>query len=286
MGRKWGRTREIFEASMNDIERDFEGGAELREIAAKYEVSAPTITNWLITAGYKHRRKGRYPIAMKEKAAELFNRGWDPVGIGKLLRVKLPYIEQWVGIATEPTREVLGRDVAPVEAPEGMRHKVGRRWTDEQKRRIYGFLQAPEVFTVATIYTLTGASRKRQQKIWREFSDAPFPLPKKRRERPAAPTKVAEGEGMSQDDAEAFELGRRAGVEEAERGEMALREAFEPDLIAEFERGRLAGLEEARSIAVEATEVVPAIQGAIDERQLALPEVEVEAVESPPEAES
>lgn len=286
MGRKWGRTQEIFDASMNEIERDFEGGAELREIAAKYNVSPPTITNWLIKAGYKHRTKGRYSIAMKERALELFNRGWDPVGIAKLFKVKLPYIQQWVGVAPEPTREVLGRDTAAMERPAGMRHKIGRRWTDEQKQRVYGFLQAPAVFTVSTIYTLTGASRDRQQKIWREFSDQPFPLARPRREAVEVVAEPAEAAQLAQDEAAAFERGRQEGVKEAQRGAAMLEETFQPDLIAEFERGRLAGLEEARSIAVEATEGVPAIESAIDERQAQLPEVEVEAVESPPEAES
>jgi len=246
MGRKWGRTGEIFDAHMGDIELDFEGGAELRDIASKYEVSAPTITNWLIEAGYKHRRRGRYPIAMKEKAVELAGRGWEPVAIAKLLRVKLPYARQWLGLDPEPESTVLGRDAVRMDEPESMRHKVGRRWTQEQKERVFGFLQAPEVFTVANIYKLTGASRDRQQKIWAEFNTGePFPLPKKQRERspdqtpvpppPSAPPTVDPGQ--------------------------------------EFERGKLAGLTEARDFLLSAApwEVpLEVIERELKRRQLAL----------------
>jgi hypothetical protein len=273
MGRKWGRTKEIFDNHMMDIERDFEGGAEIQEIATRYGVSPPTITNWLITAGYKHRRRGRYPIAMKEKAVELFNRGRTPVAIGHLFHVKIPYIRTWLGLEPEPTREVLGRQTPTMEDAPGMRHKVGRRWTDEQKQRVYGFLQAPEVFTVATIYTLTGASRDRQQKIWREFSDEAFPLPKPRREPVARPEVETAGA--------AYQRGKREGIEQAERAAGVIEETFQPDLIAEFERGRIAGLEEAGSFAIEATPTQEAIESALDDRQRVL-----SGPRSPPEDES
>lgn len=214
MGRKWGRTKEIFDAHMGDIERDFEGGADLRDIAARYEVSPPTITNWLIKAGYKHRKRGRYPIAMKEKAVELAGRGWEPVAIARLFRVKLPYVYQWLDLEPEPERATIGRDVVPMEEPEGMRHKIGRRWTQAQKEQVFGFLQAPEVFTVANIYKLTGASRDRQQKIWREFEpDTPFPLPKPQRRPSEAAQPAPELERV--DPADEFERGRLAGLEEA-----------------------------------------------------------------------
>jgi hypothetical protein len=247
MGRKWGRTGEIFDAHMGDIERDFEGGAELRDIAKKYGVSAPTITNWLIESGYKHRSRGRYPIAMKEKAVELAGRGWEPVAIAKLLRVKLRYARQWLDLDPEPESTVLGRDVVRMDELEGMRHKVGRRWTREQKERVFGFLQAPEVFTVANIYKLTGASRDRQQKIWIEFNTGePFPLPKKQ---------------------------RGFGVPTPEPAFEPLPEPFRVDAALEFERGKLAGLAEARQFLLSAAQwevPIDVIERELKKRQLAL----------------
>lgn len=182
MGKKWGRTKVIFDDHMDDIARDFEGGAELREIATKYDVSPPTITNWLIAAGYKHRKKGRYPKAMKERANDLAARGWDPIAIANLFQTKLDYVEEWIGMAPRP-RGRAQRQAAPMETGY-RRHVTGRRWTSDQKDEVMRLLQAG-VFTVDQIYRLTNASRVRQQRIWRERSGAPFPLARTRPPRPA-----------------------------------------------------------------------------------------------------
>lgn len=201
MGKKWGRTAVIFDESMDDIARDFEGGAELREIAVKYDVSPPTITNWLISAGYKHRQKGRYPRAMKEKAVELAARGWDPIAIANLFKTKLGYVHEWLGLPTAPTRRG-PRVGAPME-PAYKRHVVGRRWTDAQKEEVLRLISAG-IFSVDQIYRITNASRVRQQGIWGEFVGSPFPIHKPRRVRPDTITS-----------AEAFQHGRLEALREA-----------------------------------------------------------------------
>jgi transposase-like protein len=206
MGKKWGRTGAIYEAHMEEIARDFEGGAELKEIATKYGVSPPTITNWLIKAGYKHRRKGRYPQAMKERAATLYEAGWEPIAIANLFKTKLDYVHDWIGesrirLVSAP------RTTAPME-PAYKRHATGRRWTEAQKEEVIRLLSAG-IFSVDQIYRLTNASRVRQQRLWKQFVGSPFPLPKERRPRPERP----EPEAITTP--EAFQQGRLEGLKEA-----------------------------------------------------------------------
>jgi len=227
MGKKWGRTKLIYDEHMDSIERDFEGGAELREIATKYDVSPPTITNWLIASGYKHRQKGRYPQAMKLKAVELSNRGWDPIAIANLFRTKLSYVNDWIGVASSGRARP-----APEMEPAYTRHVVGRRWTDAQKDEVVR-LVSTGVFTVDQIYRLTNASRVRQQRIWAERVGTPYPLA---RERPERPDRITTPE--------AFQQGRLEGLREAR--ELALQSQAESQVAA------LVPLEQALEVASDA----------------------------------
>lgn len=234
MGRKWGRTRAIYEDHMDDIVRDFKGGAELREIATKYDVSPPTIANWLIKAGYKHRKKGRYPNAMKQNAVELEAEGWEPIAIANLFEVKLPYVLSWLGREPEGTG-IYSTVAEPELEPEYTRHVTGRRWTRAQKERVVDLVQSG-IMSVAQIYRITNASRVRQQRIWSELVGTPFPLAKESRR------------GMTR--AEIYHEGKMAGLEEARqaaleagqevtalvRVEEASREMDDAAIEAEFER--------------------------------------------------
>jgi hypothetical protein len=58
-GRKWNRTSAIYNESLDDIVRDFEGGADMKTLAYNYAVSAPTIKRWLKDLGYVHAKTGR-----------------------------------------------------------------------------------------------------------------------------------------------------------------------------------------------------------------------------------
>jgi transposase len=177
MGKKWARTQEIFDAHMPDIERAYEAGAEIKEIAARFGVSAPTITNWLIAAGYRRRKRGRYPNAMKEKAVELANRGWSAQAIANLFQVKINFVLDWIGEEAEQTIEY--RTVYDPNLYPEKRHKRGRRWTEEQKLDVLDKIELG-LLSVEQIYHLTGASRRRQSEIWREYRYGRFPLAKER----------------------------------------------------------------------------------------------------------
>lgn len=190
MGKKWGRTQAIWDEHMPDIERAYEGGAEIKEIAIRYGVSGPTITNWLIDAGYRKKRRGRYPIVMKEKAVELANRGWSAQAIANLFRVKVKWVLLWLGEETEQTIEF--REVFDPALQDTGRHKRGRRWTREQKIEVLDHLNVG-LLSVSQIYQMTGASRRRQVAIWKEFmGDRPFPHARVRRPRRVSPDYIIE----------------------------------------------------------------------------------------------
>lgn len=224
MGKKWGRTAAIFEESMDDIAQDFEGGAELKEIAAKYEVSPPTITNWLIKAGYKHRTKGRYPKAMKERAVDLQARGWNPIAIANLFKTKIEYVNEWLGLPRATGRMHLVPDMES----EYKRHVTGRRWTDAQKDEVIRLLSTG-VFSVGQIYRITNASRVRQQRIWAEIVGAPFPMPKERFER----------EPSDLTSAEVFQQGRIEGIKEARQLALEAGDEGQVTALAPIEEGIL-----------------------------------------------
>jgi len=252
VGKKWGRTGAIYEAHMDDIARDFEGGAELREIAIRYGVSPPTITNWLIAAGYKHRRKGRYPQAMKDRAGDLYNRGWEPMAIANLLKTKLGYVYNWIGEDAPAGSTTI--PVSPPMEPASRRHVTGRRWTEEQKDEVVRLL-ASGVFSVDQIYRLTNASRVRQQRIWKEALGIPFPLAKVRR--PRRPVEAI-------DSAEAFQQGRLEGIREARQ--LALEAASEQLALEEGATPRQAIASGALAPSVTALDTLEAsIEGASED---------------------
>lgn len=239
------RTREIYEASIDDIALRYEGGEALKDIASNYGVSAPTINNWLIKAGYKRRKKGRVPQAMKDRAADLLARGKGAVEIATLFKTSVQNIEAWAAGAPTPPKERVARRRAERAAQQGVpdRHKLGEWWTDEQKGVVAGLLETGDV-PVDQIYWMTGASRPRQQKIWREFGVGPFPLAKPYV--PCPPTDVVEAPGPEPEPPRALPPARETAQLE----------------LAAFRRGVKAALAEANRLAIAAGQ--PAIAGLQD----------------------
>lgn len=230
MGKKWGRTAAVFEDHMDGIVRDFKGGAEMREIATKYDVSPPTIGNWLIEAGYKHRNKGRYPNAMKKRAVDLETEGWDPIAISNLFKAKLSYVLSWLGRDPEGAGIYSRVEGASME-PEYKRHVTGRRWTDAQKDEVVRLLQT-DVFSVVQIYRIANASRIRQQRIWADLVGTEFPLAKEIIQR------------MSY--ADIYHEGKLAGIEEARQAALTAGEQVTALVLIEAE------LQQMDNVAIEA----------------------------------
>jgi hypothetical protein len=197
--RRWGKTQEIYDDAIESIQRAYEGGATFKDIATTWGVSAPTIKKWLKDLGYVHDKTGRYPIAMQGRARDLLMEGWDTIAISNLLKVKPSYVMGWTGQQGEvpqvkPGFRAAGRfagrlskpESAPLELGETARHARGKWWTVPQKEQVFFFLSTGLLDSVRKIYWATGASRRRQNMIWREYAPmtAPFPFPKKTRDTP------------------------------------------------------------------------------------------------------
>lgn len=178
----WNRTREVYDKHFEDIVREFEGGAEETDIAARYGVSGPTIGRWLTKAGYKHRGRGRYPIAMKQRAADLHSRGWSMDAISDLLKVDRDFVDEWIREAPKPEKnprkrpakqKISARAQELIDNPPWERHKRGRRWTEEQKKNVLDLMVRK--FTPLEVFWIAGASRARQRMIWQEFGGKGHP---------------------------------------------------------------------------------------------------------------
>ena len=171
------KAREVFDEHMDAIALRYVGGAKPSALAIDYGVSAPTISNWLIKTGYKRRKKGRVPAAMKARARELSGRGYTSPAIAEVFRTSKQNVEAWIAEEPTPPRERVARRRAQraeeIDLPN--RHKMGKWWTDEQKGVVAGLLESGNTPS-ADIYWLTGASRTRQQRIWRELGVGEFPL--------------------------------------------------------------------------------------------------------------
>jgi hypothetical protein len=234
-GRKWGRTALAYE-QIDEILRDFEGRTgigkvktpTMKDLAAKYGVSAPTLKRWIKEKGYIHDGTGRYPKAMKARAKELYERGWDTIEIANLLEVKPAYVMEWTGQPGRLMRGPLpegarlrpalggpGYLEKPREAPiEGERHVRGKWWREHHKREVFRLLHSGLLDSVAKIYWATGASRVRQRQIWREYAGPtqPFPFPKKRRVS-RAELRIGQAESIADAAVEAANVDRMAFAE-------------------------------------------------------------------------
>lgn len=203
------RVQALFERKISRVTRSYEGGTDIRQIAAQVGVSAPTISRWLTIEGYKHKKRGRYPVAMKARSRALSRQGWDNGRIAGLLEVPIARVIEWGHLKENP---ILGGQKDPL----GMRgvkvkkkgkktqskvrqhdpnyvyekgrwrkrkkkkkawpppkHRCRKRWTDDEKRYVLQLLDRG--FSILVIYRRMRASRKRQLKIWREAKRKGFP---------------------------------------------------------------------------------------------------------------
>ncbi len=174
----WRRTEAVFETHFKDIAEQYEAGRDIKDIAQDMGVSAPTVSNWLRKGGYKRRKRGRTPDAMRARAHDLYNRGWDVAAIADLFKEKISDVEQWLiyepppvlqerfeNPGTKPTkRRRRGRKENPVPNPP---HKCHTKWSDAEKAEVYTLMI--EGLSVREIYYQTGASRTRQNQIFKEL---------------------------------------------------------------------------------------------------------------------
>lgn len=205
------RVQELFESKMRKVASAYEKGTPMKDIAERVGVSPPTIDKWLTKEGYRHKKRGRYPIAMKARARDLQNRGWSEERIASLMDVSEGQIQEWLQLKENP---VLGGEKDPLKirggrkakgkkkprkskkallaAPKGgwppPRHKCRKHWSPVEENYVLQMMQRK--ISILDIYKRMRASRQRQLRIWRKYGGKGlppnFPPPK---EPPKPPTK-------------------------------------------------------------------------------------------------
>lgn len=190
------KVQSIQKKKISKIVRSYEKGIPLNEIAERAGVSAPTIVKWLTQEGYKHKKKGRIPLAMKARVRELHLRGWDPRSISDLLCLSIKKVEE---LSKPQENPILGGEKDPLKVKGQKakkrkkkkkkkeeiqwpppRHKCRKHWNADEKAYVIQLMQ--NNVSPGDIYKRMRASRSRQIKIWREAGgeDLPpnFPPPK------------------------------------------------------------------------------------------------------------
>jgi len=270
------RVQALYEHKIRKVTRAYEDGAKVDRIARQVGVSPPTIARWLTREGYKHKRRGRYPKAMKARTRDLARRGWSNERIARLLEAPLDRVIEWEQLEENPTKihELGGLRVTGGPAKKKTRktqskvrqhdpnweyvrgrwrkkikkrrkgappprHKCRKKWAGEEKDYVLALMDRG--LSVLAIYRRMRASRKRQLKIWRGAGRKGLP--------PGFPTageprvisgKKPKGKITARAAAELEELEQEAADVEARRA--ALEDKLEADkrAIAEAQQKRKA----------------------------------------------
>ena len=202
------RVQELFSAKIRKVVLAYEGDVEVKAIARDVGVSPPTVAKWLTEEGYKHKRKGRVPLAMKARVRDLHLRGWEPERISRLLRLSPEQVAAWSDPKQNP---ILGGEKDPLKVkgerrrkrdktggrkggrtkrkkPSGKRggpwpparHLCRKHWTAPEEAYVLQLMESG--IRPLVIYRRMRASKSRQMKIWRKFGNEGtppnFPEPK------------------------------------------------------------------------------------------------------------
>ena len=264
------KVQELRERRMSKVVRAYERGMPLSQIAEKAGVSPPTVAKWLVQEGYKHKTKGRIPLAMKARVRELHLRGWDAQQISDLLNLGIPRVEE---LSDPKENPILGGEKDPLKVKHlkgkpqkrskrgrppkekvkkgeewpPKRHCCRKHWTENEKAYVIQLIE--KKIPPATIYKRMRASKSRQIRIWRAAGGdglpPNFPPPK-------GPFEPRDGAGLSPAEAEKAR-DRAKALEAAGDAQLAALEAesdARKEKIAALEAGKKA--EENRIKALEA----------------------------------
>lgn len=149
--------------------REYQAGSTQADLAKKYRTSTKTVRKWLTEAGLRRRRYQPYPKSAHDEAESLYLDGYTVTQISKKLKISKPNISRWLrSRGHEPgaryEQQLRMRNPPPVDSE---KHKCMKHWTPAEKARVLRMMRsgiAPRV-----IFWQTGASKKRQRQIAREF---------------------------------------------------------------------------------------------------------------------
>jgi transcriptional regulator with XRE-family HTH domain len=286
------RVQDLHELRIGKVVRAYERGMPLSEIAQRVGVSPPTISKWLTKEGYKHKNKGRIPLAMKARVRDLHVRGWSEDEISKLLRLNLDRVREFSDPKQNP---ILGLDKDDPLRVKGLkpkkkkrskrgrppkkkkkeepgwpppRHKCRKHWTTDEKAFVLQLIQ--KKIPPGVIYKRMRASRKRQIRIWRESGGTGtppnFPPPKGPFIPPEGPPPPPTPEAIAASE-------RASELQAAGEAELAALEAEAADRkarIAELEAQKKADAERLKELSREAqaqAELLESAEAAMEMRK-------------------
>lgn len=192
------RVQDLHLIKIKRVVRAYERRIPMNEIAEMTGVSPPTIAKWLKQEGYKHKKSGRIPLAMKARVRELHKSGWEDEDISTLLVLGMDQVKELSKPKQNPI--LSGKDPLKVKGQKKKkkekkkkkpklepgekwppdRHKCSKHWTENEKAYVLQLI-TKKVAPIA-IYKRMRASKKRQRRIWAESGgkgDPPnFPPPK------------------------------------------------------------------------------------------------------------
>jgi hypothetical protein len=208
-------------AKLKKVVRAYEMGTDVKTIAGQVGVSPPTVAKWLTNEGYKRKKKGRIPLAMKARVNDLHQRNWTDDQIAGFLKLSVEQVRSFYGPRENPGP--LGGEKDPLkiqggrkrkqlkakgkkrgrprkeEKPKGAtwpppRHKCRKHWTPVEESYVMQLME--KKVAPAVIYKRMRASRARQRRIWKKYggkgNPPNFPPPKGPYTPPPSPPTTAE----------------------------------------------------------------------------------------------
>lgn len=179
------RVQDLHSSKIKKVVRAYERGMPLKDIALETGVSPPTIAKWLKQEGYKHKTKGRIPLAMKARVRELHIRGWEDMEIARLLNLGMGHVKELSKPKQNPI--LSGKDPLKVKGQKKKkkkgkkskkpklqpgekwppdRHKCRKHWKENEKTFVLQLIN--KGISPLAIYKRMRASKKRQIRIWQE----------------------------------------------------------------------------------------------------------------------
>lgn len=165
------------------VEQKIIEGATDEELADEFGVSPETVRNWFLRTGYRRRRRARLSKLNMARIVTLSSTGMSDedivnkafsrsISASMVARAQsemgLQEAEEHIEKKSNQFAPKLGgrRRRNPVKDPAG-RHKRRSHWTPEQKQKVIQLLTSGR--EPYDVWRLTGASKRRQRKIAREF---------------------------------------------------------------------------------------------------------------------
>ena len=185
------RVQALKDQYLRQVTSGYEREMTITKLADKTGVSQPTISRWLRDEGYLRRRRGKFPRAMKYRAKDLSQRGFNEGAISTILKVPQGRVIEWLKLVKNPSVLSGEKDPLKIRGSKTSRkrrrprptkkrkalvsswrkqvpqaHQCRHKWTEPEIDYVYTLIKAKK--SIKKIYEHTRASAKRQRIIWKQ----------------------------------------------------------------------------------------------------------------------